>query len=109
MDVQALLIALIETLGMTIIGTILAYIIGFPLGVLLNITSKNGIKPNRYVNTTFPIHFLSKCTRARFKIGRYAYEGDPFDMIFHGGAREELRGDVCRIFEGLTEFLEKIK
>lgn len=60
-------------------------------------------------NGDFPIHFLSKCTRARFKIGRYAYEGDPFDMIFHGGAREELRGDVCRIFEGLTEFLEKIK
>ena len=60
-------------------------------------------------NGDFPIHFLSKCARARFKIGRYAYEGDPFDMIFHGGAREELRGDVCRIFDGMTEFLEKIK
>jgi hypothetical protein len=56
----------------------------------------------------FPIDFISKCTKARFKIGRHAYEGDAFDMIFHGGAREELRGDVCRVFEELTEFLEKV-
>lgn len=60
-------------------------------------------------NADFPIDFLSKCTKAGFKIGRQAYEGDAFDMIFHGGARDELRGDVCRIFEGITEFLEKIK
>lgn len=60
-------------------------------------------------NGDFPIDFISKCVKARFKIGRFAYEGDAYDMIFHGGAREELRGDVCRIFEGLTEFLEKIR
>ena len=60
-------------------------------------------------NGDFPIHFLSTGAKAKFKIGRYTYDGDPFDMVFHGGAREELRGDVCRIFEGLTEFLEKIK
>ncbi len=60
-------------------------------------------------NADFPIDFLSKCTKARFKIGRYAYDGDAFDMIFHGGAREELRGDVCRLVEGLTDFLEKIQ
>ena len=60
-------------------------------------------------NADFPIDFISRCAKARFKIGRYAYEGDAFDMIFHGGAREELRGDVCRIFEGMTEFLEKIQ
>ena len=60
-------------------------------------------------NSDFPIHFLSKCVKARFKIGRYAYDGDAFDMIFHGGAREELRGDVCMIFKGLAEFLEKIR
>ena len=60
-------------------------------------------------NGDFPIDFISKCAKARFKIGRYAYDGDAFDMIFHGGTREELRGDVCRIFEELTEFLEKIR
>ena len=51
MEFKELLIAIGETLGMTIIGTILAYLIGFPVGVILNITSKNGIKPNKIVNT----------------------------------------------------------
>ena len=36
---------------MTIIGTILAYFIGFPIGVILNITSSNGIKPNKIINS----------------------------------------------------------
>ncbi len=39
-----------ETILMTLIGTILAYLIGFPLGVILNITSKNGIKSNKWIN-----------------------------------------------------------
>ena len=51
MEFNELLIAIGETLGMTIIGTILAYLIGFPVGVILNITSKNGIKPNKIINT----------------------------------------------------------
>lgn len=46
-----ILIAIVETLGMTIIGTILAYFIGFPIGVILNITSSNGIKPNKIINS----------------------------------------------------------
>lgn len=45
------LLAILETLGMTLIGTVLAYVLGFPLGVLLNITSKNGIKPNKVLNS----------------------------------------------------------
>lgn len=40
----------IETLLMTILSTLLAYFIGLPIGILLNVTSKNGIKPNKYVN-----------------------------------------------------------
>ena len=50
MNIQALLIALLETIGMTVIGTILSYVIGFPIGIILNITAKNGIKPNKYIN-----------------------------------------------------------
>ena len=45
------LLAILETLGMTLIGTVLAYVLGFPLGILLNITSKNGIKPNKMLNS----------------------------------------------------------
>ena len=50
MNLIDILIAIGETLGMTLIGTILAYLIGFPVGVILNITSKNGIKPNKLIN-----------------------------------------------------------
>lgn len=50
-----LLVATLETLGMTLISTLLAYLVGLPLGVILNMTSKNGIKPNRGVNLVLGI------------------------------------------------------
>ena len=40
-----------ETIYMVIISTVLAYAIGLPIGVVLNITSKDGICPNRAVNS----------------------------------------------------------
>ena len=39
-----------DTLVMTGISTIFAYLIGLPLGVILTITQPNGIRPNRAVN-----------------------------------------------------------
>ncbi len=39
-----------ETLAMTLIATALAYVLGLPCGVLLNITSKNGLTPCRPLN-----------------------------------------------------------
>ena len=60
-------------------------------------------------SSEFPIHFLSSCAKAKFKIGRKNYDGDPFDMVFHGGDRDQLRGDICLIFNNLIEFLEKIR
>ena len=38
-----------ETLYMTIASTLLAYVIGLPLGIVLYCTSKDGITPNKYV------------------------------------------------------------
>jgi D-methionine transport system permease protein len=43
-------IATLETLGMTLISTALAYLVGIPLGICLNITSKNGLHPQKVVN-----------------------------------------------------------
>ncbi len=40
----------IETLQMTVISTILSYVIGLPLGILLIVTSKGHILQNRVVN-----------------------------------------------------------
>ena len=36
---------------MTCVATILAYVIGIPLGILLVVTSPNGLRPNRIVST----------------------------------------------------------
>ena len=39
-----------ETVYMTLVSTLIAYIIGIPLGVLLYVTGKDGVFPNRGVN-----------------------------------------------------------
>ncbi len=39
-----------ETLGMTLLSTLFAYVIGLPCGILLNVTSKNGLKPCKPLN-----------------------------------------------------------
>lgn len=50
MNYQNLLVASGQTLLMTVISTFLAYLVGLPLGVLLNVTSKKGLHPNRWIN-----------------------------------------------------------
>lgn len=41
---------IVETLYMTLTSTFLAYVIGLPLGVLLTVTDKEGIAPNKGFN-----------------------------------------------------------
>jgi D-methionine transport system permease protein len=41
-----------ETLLMTIVSTLAAYILGMPVGLLLVVTDKDGIKPNAAINRT---------------------------------------------------------
>ena len=41
-----------QTIYMTLVSTILAYLIGIPIGVILNISSKEGIRPNKIINFT---------------------------------------------------------
>ena len=38
-----------DTLYMTIVSTLIAYVLGLPLGILLKVTSKDGLKPNGVV------------------------------------------------------------
>lgn len=42
-----------ETFYMVLLSTLFAYLIGIPMGVILNITSPTGIKPNKIVNLVF--------------------------------------------------------
>lgn len=60
-------------------------------------------------NGRFAIDFISKCSRARFKIGRFAYKGHPFNMIMSGNSGADLRSDAREIFASATEFLTKIQ
>ncbi len=39
-----------ETLAMTLLSTLFAYILGLPCGILLNATSKNGLHPCKWLN-----------------------------------------------------------
>ena len=59
-------------------------------------------------NGDFPIEFLSKCSKAKFKIGRYGFDGHVYDMVFTGNPTEDLRSDARRIFGAMTGFIEKI-
>lgn len=45
----------LETLYMTLVSTLFAYVIGIPLGILLVMTKKDGLRPNRIINTTLNI------------------------------------------------------
>ena len=50
MDFNAILTMTGETVIMTVLSTLFAYVIGLPTGVILNITSKNGLKPCKWIN-----------------------------------------------------------
>ena len=48
--IEEMLNGISETLYMTLFSTLLAYVIGLPIGVTLFITDKNGLKPCKTVN-----------------------------------------------------------
>ena len=60
-------------------------------------------------NGDYPIEFLSKCAKARFKVGRFPFPDHAYDMVIIGSGNEDLRSDSRRIFQEMTEFLLKIK
>lgn len=43
-------VGLLETLYMTIISTLMAYVVGLPVGMLLVVTDKDGIRPHAKIN-----------------------------------------------------------
>ena len=60
-------------------------------------------------NDRFPIEFVSKCSRARFKIGRYEYDGHPYNLVISGSNGTDLRSDSRQIFSSITDLLKKIQ
>ena len=43
-------LGIFETLYMTVISSLFAYLIGLPLGIILSVTDRNGIRPTPWVN-----------------------------------------------------------
>lgn len=60
-------------------------------------------------NGEYPIEFISKCAKAKFKIGRFPYKGHVYDMTISGTGVEDLKSDSREIFAAMTDFLNKIK
>lgn len=60
-------------------------------------------------NHDYPIDFLTRCSKARFKIGRCEYDGHPFNMVLTGGETADLRSESKQIFAAMTDFLTKFK
>lgn len=59
-------------------------------------------------NGDFPIEFISKCAKARFKIGRCGFPSHAYDMVISGSQTADLRSDSGKIFNAIVEFLNKI-
>lgn len=59
-------------------------------------------------NRDFPIDFVTKCSCARFKIGRHAYPGHVYDIVISGKAMEKFRSNGRQVFACIVEFLGKI-
>ncbi|MCR5684307.1 MAG: ABC transporter permease [Lachnospiraceae bacterium] len=47
--ISMILVGIKDTLYMTLVSTVFGYVLGLPMGILLNVTRKDGLKPNRVV------------------------------------------------------------
>ena len=100
---------LLTSISTTIIQTELNwYDMPSPSKVGMLFREKSDLFISMIANSDFPIEFVSKCAKARFKIGRYPFEGHVYDMTMAGSDVEELRSDSREIFAAITDFLKKI-
>lgn len=60
--VQMLLEGIRDTLYMTLVSTLLGYVLGLPMGILLTVTDKDGIRPNALIYKI--LDFISNMTRS---------------------------------------------
>lgn len=60
--INMLLEGIVDTLYMTIASTVLGYLFGLPMGILLTVTDKDGIKPNAFIYKIFD--FIANVVRS---------------------------------------------
>lgn len=47
--IEMILVGIKDTLYMTLVSTFFGYVLGLPMGIVLNVTRKDGLKPNRII------------------------------------------------------------
>jgi len=47
--ISMILVGIKDTLYMTLVSTVFGYVLGLPMGILLNVTRKDGLRPNKVI------------------------------------------------------------
>lgn len=53
--IQMILEGIRDTLYMTVFSTLFGYILGLPMGIILTVTDKNGLRPNKLIYSIFDV------------------------------------------------------
>ena len=89
-----------ETLYMTVLSTAFAYVLGLPLGVILHITDRGGICPNRWINRI--LGFVNAPSLMQRVVARCV--DAKTDVAFYNRNREALYGGLKAV--ALTDIVQ---
>ncbi|MGM9763379.1 MAG: DUF6913 domain-containing protein [Candidatus Cryptobacteroides sp.] len=60
-------------------------------------------------NAKFPVEFVSKCVKAKFKVGRKGFEGDVYDIVVSKqDTPDDINQDSCSVFAAIADLLSKV-
>ena len=111
-------LGIFETLYMTVISSFFAYLIGLPLGIILSVTDRNGIRPTPWVNRIlgfivnffrsipFVILMLAMLPVAKFILGKSLGNGAVIVMLIIAAAPYVARmveGSIKEVNAGVIE------
>ena len=111
-------LGIFETLYMTVISSFFAYLIGLPLGIILSVTDRNGIRPTPWVNRilgfivnffrsiAFVILMVAMLPVAKFILGKSLGNGAVIVMLIIAAAPYVARmveGSIKEVNAGVIE------
>ena len=111
-------LGIFETLYMTVISSLFAYLIGLPLGIILSVTDQNGIRPTPWVNRIlgfivnffrsipFVILMVAMLPVAKFILGKSLGNGAVIVMLIIAAAPYVARmveGSIKEVGAGVIE------
>ena len=111
-------LGIFETLYMTVISSLFAYLLGLPLGIILSVTDRNGIRPTPWVNRIlgfivnffrsipFVILMVAMLPVAKFILGKSLGNGAVIVMLIIAAAPYVARmveGSIKEVNAGVIE------